>query len=160
MEICCAKSFLKDKRNFLGLRVDFAENLLFIGMEFVFSVFTAARGIRSVINLSLPIPLFLQDPHKAELKRQKYMRYKQSRLRLRVLRRDHYRCRGCDQKGDEITLKAQQIHRDSSRSEGFLTLCTPCQHLVQRLDPRSDQIPDVLQQIWRHVYPRRDQCRK
>ena len=50
------------------LRRDYAEKLLFIGMEFVFGVFAAARGIRSVVNLSVPISLFLRDSHKAVLK--------------------------------------------------------------------------------------------
>ena len=125
-------------------------------MEFVFGVSAAARGIRSVVNLSVPISLFLRDSHKAVLKWQRYTRYKESRMRLRILRRDRYRCRGCDKKGDEVTLEVKQIDRYSSRPEGFLTLCTPCGDLIQKLEAKTDQIPDVLQQIWRHVYPRRN----
>lgn len=145
-------------RNF---RVDFAQEHLFMGMEFVFSVFSAARSIRSVIRLSLPTSLFTLDPHQALLKRHKYLRRKQSQLRLKVLRRDRYRCRGCDKKGDEVTLGIHQLHRDGSKSDDFLTFCAPCQDLVRKLDLGTYPLHDVLRLLWGHLYTRHDQqCRR
>lgn len=123
-------------------------------MEFVLSCLNAARSIRSVINHSSPLSAFAQDV--ALSKKQKRARRHQSRTRLRVLRRDYYRCRGCDKTGDEVTLEIHKIQSDSFDTENLITLCTACLGLVERLRLSADQIPDLLRQLWAHLYPRRD----
>jgi 5-methylcytosine-specific restriction endonuclease McrA len=122
-------------------------------MEFVLNCLNAARSIRSVINHSSPLSAFAQDV--ALSKKQQRDRRHQSQTRLRVLRRDHYRCRGCDKTGDEVTLEIHQIQSDSFDPEGLITLCTTCQALVERWRLSADQIPDLLRQLWAHLYPRR-----
>ncbi len=77
----------------------------------------------------------------------------ESKTRLCVLRRDHYRCRGCDTKGDEVTLNIHQIQSETSNIEEKLTLCARCQDIVQRLNLRADRIPEFLQQLWCQLYP-------
>jgi hypothetical protein len=47
-----------------------------------------------------------------------------TRLRMQVLHRDHYRCRGCGTPGDEITLQVA-IRPRNGRSEAR-ALCTSC----------------------------------
>jgi hypothetical protein len=54
-------------------------------------------------------------------------------LRMRVLRRDRYRCRACDRKGDEITLCVYPIRSLRSHSETMVTLCAGCQRLLENL---------------------------
>jgi hypothetical protein len=54
-------------------------------------------------------------------------------LRMHVLRRDHYRCRACDKKGDEITLHVYPIRPLGSQVETMVTLCASCQSLMETL---------------------------
>jgi hypothetical protein len=54
-------------------------------------------------------------------------------LRMQVLRRDHYRCRACDKKGDEITLHVYPIRPLGSQVETMVTLCASCQSLMETL---------------------------
>jgi 5-methylcytosine-specific restriction endonuclease McrA len=127
-------------------------------MEFVLNCRNVARSVRSVINDSYLLSVFTEDV--ALSKQQKRDRQHQSKTRLRVLRRDHYRCRGCDKTGDEVTLEIYQLQPHSFDPEDLITVCTPCQTLIERLRLSADQIPDLLRQLWAHLYPRRDkQCR-
>lgn len=63
-------------------------------------------------------------------------------LRMRVLRRDRYRCRACDRKGDEITLCVYPIRPLRSHVETMVTLCAGCQSLLEnlRLDGRLNAV--------------------
>jgi hypothetical protein len=54
-------------------------------------------------------------------------------LRMRALRRDRYRCRACDKKGDEITLCVYPIRSLRSHAETMVTLCAGCQSLLENL---------------------------
>jgi hypothetical protein len=54
-------------------------------------------------------------------------------LRMRVLRRDRYRCRACDRQGDEITLCVYPIRSLRSHAETMVTLCAGCQRLLENL---------------------------
>jgi hypothetical protein len=74
------------------------------------------------------------------------------RLRMRALRRDYSRCRGCDRKGDEITLHIQLIELGRCDLDAMLTLCAQCEHLASEMKLQSASIPDFLQQLWRHLY--------
>ena len=55
-----------------------------------------------------------------------------SRARLQVLRRDHYRCRRCNQMGDEITLEVRHIRPGASSIEETITLCAHCRDIVEQ----------------------------
>ncbi len=63
-------------------------------------------------------------------------------LRMRVLRRDRYRCRACDKKGDEITLRVCPIRPLGSHVEASVTLCASCQSLLEilRLNERLNAV--------------------
>ena len=75
-----------------------------------------------------------------------------SKLRIRTIRRDHYRCRACDKKGDEITLVVHRIHPDVFHATGLLTLCPLCETLARRHRITAQNIPQFLQVLWRHLH--------
>jgi 5-methylcytosine-specific restriction endonuclease McrA len=76
------------------------------------------------------------------------------RMRRRILRRDRYRCRGCDKKAEEVTLKIHAIRPDSLGVEDLLTLCLSCRALAGNLELRGVNIPDFLRHLWSHLHPR------
>ena len=75
-----------------------------------------------------------------------------SRLRMRVLCRDHFRCRGCDRKGDEITICIHLIESGGCDLDAMLTLCTQCEHLANEMKLQGASIPDFLRLLWRHLH--------
>jgi 5-methylcytosine-specific restriction endonuclease McrA len=74
------------------------------------------------------------------------------RMRSRVLRRDHRRCRGCDRKEGEVALKIHQIRPGASQVEDVLTLCVSCRILARNLELQGLDIPDFLRLLWRHLH--------
>ena len=74
------------------------------------------------------------------------------RLRMLVLYRDRSRCRGCDRKGDEVTLCIHLIRPDASGLDTVLTLCVKCSDLTIERDVKGDTIPDFLRLLWRNIY--------
>ena len=74
------------------------------------------------------------------------------RLRMFVLYRDRSRCRGCDRKGDEVTLCIHLIRPDASGPDAVLTLCVKCSDLAIEKDVKGDTIPDFLRLLWRNIY--------
>jgi hypothetical protein len=75
-----------------------------------------------------------------------------------VLRRDRYRCRGCGEDGDEITLALQPIHPAASNAEEMLTLCARCENLARRCSITSNDGSGFLPQLWSQLeFARRTQ---
>lgn len=74
------------------------------------------------------------------------------RMRLRILRRDRYRCRGCDKKAGEVTLRVHQIRPGVSHPDDVLTLCIGCRSLAKNLELKGINIPDFLRHLWRHLH--------
>jgi len=74
------------------------------------------------------------------------------RLRMRVLHRDRSRCRGCDKKGDEVTLCIHLIRPDASGMDAIVTLCIKCSDLAIENGLESDVIPHFLRHLWRHLH--------
>jgi hypothetical protein len=74
------------------------------------------------------------------------------RLRMRVLRRDRSRCRGCDKKGDEVTLCIHLIRPDASGMDAMVTLCRKCSDLAIENGLESDVIPHFLRHLCCHLY--------
>jgi hypothetical protein len=75
-----------------------------------------------------------------------------SRQRWQVVRRDHSRCRGCDRKGDEVTLEIHPIGPGVSEIDGLLALCPSCRALANAFQLESSNITDFLRQLWRHLH--------
>jgi hypothetical protein len=74
------------------------------------------------------------------------------RLRMRVLHRDRSRCRGCDKKGDEVTLCIHLIRPDASGMDAIVTLCIKCSDLAIENRLEGDVIPDFLRHLWFHLH--------
>ena len=72
--------------------------------------------------------------------------------RMKVVRRDRYRCRSCDRRGDEVTLEIHQICPGASDITGMLTLCPNCRELANAFQLSGTHIPDFLRQLWRHLH--------
>jgi hypothetical protein len=74
------------------------------------------------------------------------------RLRMFVLYRDRSRCRGCDRKGDEVTLCIHLIREDASGRDAALTLCVKCSDLAIEKNVKGDTIPEFLRLLWWNIY--------
>ena len=57
-----------------------------------------------------------------------------ARVRMKVLRRDGYHCRGCARPGDEITLQVCLVRLHSGKLWA-LTLCPSCQRRATEVEP-------------------------
>ena len=97
-------------------------------MKFATSFENVTRRIWTTVHVSSPTTL---RPNRV---RTRYIEapVNSSKMRLRVLRRDRYRCRSCSQTGDEITLEVRQIQPSASTIEEMLTLCVHCRNLVNQ----------------------------
>lgn len=72
--------------------------------------------------------------------------------RMKVVRRDRYRCRGCDRRGDEVTLEIHQICPGASDISAMLALCPNCRELANAFHLSGAHVPDFLRQLWRHLH--------
>ncbi len=79
-----------------------------------------------------------------------------SKLRIRVLRRDRYRCRGCDRKRDEITLCVYRINSHVLDADGCLALCSDCEVVAKSLAVEAESIPDLLRVLWLRLHESRN----
>ena len=112
-------------------------------MEFVTSFENNTRRIRTAIHFGGPNRLHPSRPGI----RQNDTARNPSKMRLQVLRRDHYRCRSCDQTGDEITLEVRPIRPGASSIEELLTLCAHCRNLVEQWNITASRSPEFLQHL-------------
>jgi hypothetical protein len=118
-----------------------------IQMQIAVSFRNATWKIRAASSMTSPAAL-LYRPFEP-VKRQATSN--PSWTRLRVLRRDRYRCRGCGEQGDEITLGIQPIHPAASSADEILTLCARCQNLVNRCNIAARDGSGFLPQLWRQL---------
>jgi hypothetical protein len=100
-----------------------------------------------------PSPLvFEQQSRRPILIGRKELQSKLPRLRMRVLHRDRSRCRGCDRKGDEVTLCIHLIRPGVSGMDAMVTLCLKCTDLAIENRLESDAIPHFLRHLWCHLH--------
>jgi hypothetical protein len=109
-------------------------------MEFVLSLRNAARTIRSAIYVLPSIPSYSRP----FLVKRRNASANLSRMRLFVLHRDHYRCRGCGEGGDEVTLEVRRIQPAASKTEEMLTLCAHCRDVAGRSGISAMHAPEFL----------------
>lgn len=72
--------------------------------------------------------------------------------KLKIIRRDRYRCRGCDKRGDERSLRVHPIRPELQNGAGMLALCPNCRELASANGLDGIDIPDFLRHLWRHLY--------
>jgi hypothetical protein len=70
------------------------------------------------------------------------------RIQTKVLRRDRYRCRRCDKKGDEAALIVHPIHPEASHEDGMLMLCANCRTLAMNREISASSISIFLWKLW------------
>jgi 5-methylcytosine-specific restriction endonuclease McrA len=117
-------------------------------MEFVASLQNATRKIRTM-DISSFISLCPQ-PVQAK---QTDASMNPSKMRLHVVRRDHYRCTGCRQMGDEVTLDVRRIQPAASNSEEMLTLCVHCRRPVEQWNIAASIGLEFLQHLRCQLHP-------
>jgi hypothetical protein len=122
-------------------------------MEFSLGIRKVSRSVRSAFFVSPPISLFGQQLDRRSWAEIWDFHSIQPKIRLRILRRDRYRCRGCDKSGDEITLTLHQIQPETSTLEEVLTLCTRCQDLAAQRNLNANYVSEFLRQLWCQLYP-------
>lgn len=79
-----------------------------------------------------------------------------SELRIRVLRRDRYRCRACDRKGDEIALCVYGLYPYVSDADGCLALCSGCEVIARSVAVEAESIPELLRVLWHRLHESRN----
>src|ERR1035437_6684306 len=116
-------------------------------MAFVAIFENAARKIRTTIYVWAPNSL---RPPRG---RTRYVeaRLNLSKMRLQVLRRDRYKCRSCNQAGDEITLEMRQIRPSASTIQEMLTLCVHCRNLVDQWNITASSDLEFLERLRRRA---------
>lgn len=72
--------------------------------------------------------------------------------KLKIIRRDRYRCRGCDTRGDEVSLGVHPIQRELLNVVEMLALCPNCRELANANGLSGIDIPDFLRHLWHHLY--------
>jgi hypothetical protein len=72
--------------------------------------------------------------------------------RLKIIRRDRHRCRGCDRTGEEVVLEIHQIQPGASDPTEMVALCPNCRNLASVLGLTGTHIPDFLRLLWRHLH--------
>jgi hypothetical protein len=71
-----------------------------------------------------------------------------SHLRVKVMRRDRYRCRVCDRRGDEITLSAHCIDSIGLSKDRMLTLCETCRKTASDRKLVDISVAEFLRSLW------------
>lgn len=121
-------------------------------MDFVFGFRLSPRWFRKSFLTFTPISVnFLPGSGNVQPMDGASQR-KTSNLRRRVLRRDHYRCRGCDRDEREVTVAAHLIRPDAGDERDMLTLCRRCFAIADEAKIVASHTPEFLQKLWRVLH--------
>jgi hypothetical protein len=75
-----------------------------------------------------------------------------ARLSRRVLRRDGWRCRGCDKKRTEVVLVVHRIRPGTRKLDEAVALCMPCKAVAEEKNLSGLDTPDFLRYLWCHLH--------
>lgn len=75
-----------------------------------------------------------------------------ARLSRRVLRRDGWRCRGCDKKRNEVALVVHQIRPGTLKLDEAVVLCMPCKAVAEEKNLSGLDTADFLRSLWCHLH--------
>jgi hypothetical protein len=113
---------------------------------------SATRRIRSVLSLPLSLIQFDVNVLRPFLLESGHLQHESMRRQMRVLRRDHYRCRSCDKKENDVAICIATIRSWAAHEEAMLVLCTSCHNLTKTLMLDGKDIPDFLRQLWYYLH--------
>jgi hypothetical protein len=116
--------------------MDFAFGFRFSQHKFRMSFLTF-----TAISISLPKHSNVQ-PRDWEIQREA------SNCRRRVLRRDRYRCRGCDRDEREVAIAVHLVNPDTKDERDMLTLCRGCFAIVSQTKIVASHSPEFLRKLW------------
>jgi len=71
----------------------------------------------------------------------------------KILRRDHFRCRGCDRSGDGIEILVYPIYPGALHPHHMLTLCVNCVYVVELQGFLAASVPEFLRYLWSAAKP-------
>jgi hypothetical protein len=121
-------------------------------MEFTMGFRSAVQRIRAVLSPSPSTYWFDRGIGRPFLLKNELAQRELLRIRMRVLRRDRHRCRGCDKKEDGIALHVSTIRLEVAQESTMLSLCTSCQKLAKDQMLSGEDIPDFLRHLWHYLH--------
>lgn len=116
-------------------------------MEFVFGPSFSRRILRITFLTFTPLSILSLPAHKDAWQGNWEDQQEISKFRRRVLRRDQYRCRGCDRDGREVTLAVHRINPAAKTEQEMLTLCRECFGIANQKIVAT-RIPEFLRKLW------------
>ncbi|QHS50421.1 hypothetical protein [Edaphobacter sp. 12200R-103] len=123
-------------------------------MEFAFGFRFSQRKFRMSFLTFTPISITSLPGHSDMQPRDWANRREISNRRQRVLRRDRYRCRGCDKDERDVTVAVHLINPDVTEEEHMLTLCKNCFAIVNRRRIIASRTPEFLLKLWAVLHSR------
>jgi hypothetical protein len=117
-------------------------------MEFAFGFRFSPRKFRMSFLTFTPVSI-ISLPGSSDLQPRDWASQRgASYLRRRVLRRDHYRCRGCDRDEREVTVAVHLVHPDAENEQDMLTLRRRCFAIVSETKIAASHTPEFLRKLW------------
>ncbi len=117
-------------------------------MEFAFGFRYSQRRFRMSFLTFTPISIISLPRHSDVQPRDWANQREASNRRRRVLRRDRYRCRGCDRDEREVTVAVHSINPDAKDDQDMLTLCRECFAIVSQTKIVASHAPEFLRKLW------------
>ncbi len=117
-------------------------------MEFAFGFRSSQRRFRMSFLTFTPISI-ISLPGSGDVQPTDWASQREtSNLRRRVLRRDRYRCRGCDRDEREVTVAVHLVNPDAEDEQDMLTLCRRCFAIVGETKIAASHTPEFLRKLW------------
>jgi hypothetical protein len=126
-------------------------------MQIAFYVLRSSSPLTLLVNYLYPTSPILFKAFRSLMRQEMDTPEQQlSKVRVEVLRRDRYRCRGCDRAGDEITLSIYRLEEGLLQSDRTLSLCARCHEVATDKGLTGQSLPNFLRNLWRHRLPEQD----
>lgn len=117
-------------------------------MEFAFGFRFSQRRFRMSFLTFTPISI-LSLPTSSNVQPRDWTSQREiSNRRRRVLKRDRYRCRGCDRDEREVTVAVHLVNPNAEDEQDMLTLCRGCFAIVNRTKIVTSHAPEFLRKLW------------
>lgn len=124
-------------------------------MEFAFGFRFSQRKFRMSFLTFTPISIF-SLPRSVEIHQTDWRDQREiASRRRRVLRRDRYRCRGCDRDEREATVAVHSVNPSTEDEQDMLTLCRGCFEIVSQANIVASHTPEFLFKLWRVLHSRK-----
>lgn len=117
-------------------------------MEFAFDFRFSRRKFHLSFLDFTPLSIIPLPEHSDVQSRDWIDQREASNQRRRVLRRDRYRCRGCDRDEREVTIAVHLINSNARDEQDMLTLCRECFAIVNQTKIVASHVPEFLRKLW------------